>query len=115
MTPTKNIVFMFGLLIMVFFFFTQTVGYAKKKNTYFETLQENLIKDGFDKHTIIRLYSHPKVYFETKKASLFLFHREEVLNYDQFTSPGNIRKSRKYMAKHKPHLLWAEKKYGVNK
>ncbi|MBW1727486.1 MAG: lytic murein transglycosylase [Deltaproteobacteria bacterium] len=115
MTPIKTIVFMFGLLIMAFFFFTQTVGYAKKRNTYFETLQESLIKDGFDKHTIIRLYSHPKVYFETKKASLFLFHREAVLNYDHFTSPGNIQKSRKYMAKHKPDLLRAERTYGVNK
>jgi len=115
MTPIKNIVFMFGLLIMVFFFFIQTVVHAKKRDIYFETLQERLLKDGFDKNTIIRLYSNPKVYFETKKASLFLFHREAVLNYDQFTSPGNIQKSRKYMAKYKPDLLRAETTYGVNK
>lgn len=115
MTPIKNIVFMFGLLIMVFFFFTQTAAHTKKRDTYFETLQESLIKDGFDKNTIIRLYSNPKVYFEVKGASLFLFHREAELNYDQFTLPRNIQKSRKYMAKHKPDLLRAEKKYGVNK
>ena len=106
---------MFGLLIVIFFFFTQTAGYAKKRHVYFKTLQESLIKDGFDKHTIIKLYSHPKVYFETKKASRFLSHRESVLNYDQFTSSINIRKSRKYMAKHKPDLLRAERTYGVNK
>ena len=115
MTPIKNIVFMFVLLIIVFISFTPAVVHAKDSDKYFETLQENLIKDGFDKNTIIRLYSNPKVYFETKKASLFLSHREAVLNYDQFTSPGNIQKSRKYMAKHKPELLRAEKKYGVNK
>lgn len=115
MTQNKNIVFMFGLLIVTFFFFTQTAGYAKKKHVYFETLQQSLIKDGFDKHMIIKLYSHPKVYFETKKASRFLSHRESVLNYDQFTSPKNIRKSRKYMAKHKSDLLQAEKTCGVNK
>ncbi len=115
MTTIKNIVFMFFLLIIVFIIFTQTVAHAKKRDTYFETLQESLIKDGFDKNKIIRLYNNPKVYFETKKASLFLFHREAVLNYDQFTSPGNIQKSREYMAKHKPDLLRAERTYGVNK
>jgi len=115
MTPIKNIVFMFGLLIMVFFFFTQTVAHAKNSDRYFETVQESLIKDGFDKNTIVKLYSNPKVYFETKKASLFLFHREAVLNYDQFTSPGNIQKSRKYMAKHKLELARAERTFGVKK
>lgn len=115
MSPIKNTVFGFGLLIVGLVCFSQTAVYAKNSDTYFETLQERLIKDGFDKNTIIRLYNNPKVNFETKKASLFLFHRESVLNYDQFTSPGNIKKSRNYMAKHKPDLLRAEKKYGVNK
>ena len=115
MTTIKNIVFMFILFIIVFIIFTQTVAHAKNSDRYFETLQESLIKDGFDKNTIIRLYNNPKVRFESKGASLFLFHREAVLNYDQFTAPGNIQKSRKYMAKHKPELLRAEKKYGVNK
>ena len=115
MTPIKHTVFGFALLIMGWVCFTQTAVHAKNSHSYFETLQESLIKDGFDKNTIIRLYSNPKVYFETKKASLFLFHREAVLNYDQFTSPGNIQKSRKYMAKYKPDLLRAETTYGVNK
>lgn len=115
MTTIKNIVFMFVLLIIVFIIFTQTVVHAKKSDRYFETLQESLIKDGFDKNTIIRLYSNPKVCFESKGASLFLFHREAVLNYDQFTLPRYIHNARKYMDKHKPELLRAEKKYGVNK
>ena len=114
MTPIKHTVFGFGLLIMGWVCFTQTAVHAKNSHTYFDTLQESLIKDGFDKNTIIKLYSHPKVYFETKKASGFLSHRESVLNYDQFTLPKNIRKSRKYMAKHKPDLLKAEETYGVN-
>lgn len=115
MTPIKHTVFGFGLLIMGWVCFTQTAVHAKNRHTYFETLQESLIKDGFDKNTIIKLYSNPKVYFETKKASGFLSHRESVLNYDQFTLPKNIRNSRKYMAKHKPELLKAERTYGVNK
>ena len=115
MTTIKNTIFGLALLIMGVVFFTQTAAHAKNSHTYFETLQERLIKDGFDKNTIIKLYSNPKVYFETKKASRFLSHREAVLNYDQFTLPKNIHESRKYMAKHKPDLLKAERTYGVNK
>jgi membrane-bound lytic murein transglycosylase B len=115
MTPIKHTVFGFGLLIMGCVCFTQTAVHAKNSHTYFKTLQDRLIKDGFDKHTIIRLYSNPKVYFETKKASGFLSHRESVLNYDQFTLPENIHQSRKYMVKHEPDLLKAERIYGVNK
>jgi membrane-bound lytic murein transglycosylase B len=115
MTPIKNKVFGFALLIMGWVCFTQTSVHAKNSHTYFDTLQESLIKDGFDKNMIIKLYSNPKIYFETKKASGFLSHSESVLNYDQFTLPKNIRNSRKYMAKHKPDLLKAERIYGVNK
>jgi len=115
MTPIKHIVFGFALLIMGWVCFTQTAVHAKNSHTYFDTLQESLIKDGFDKNTIIKLYSNPKVYFETKKASGFLSHRESVLNYDQFALPKNIRKSRKYMTKHEPDLLKAERIYGVDK
>ena len=115
MPSIKHTVFGFGLLIMGWVCFIQTAVHAKNSHTYFDTLQESLIKDGFDKNRIAKLYSNPNVYFETKKASGFLSHRESVLNYDQFTSPKNIRKSRKYMARHKPDLLKAERTFGVNK
>ena len=115
MTLIKNIVIMLVVLMMVFFMFTRTGVHAKNSDRYFKTLQESLIKEGFDKNTIIGLYNNPKVYFETRKASLFLMHREAVLNYDQFSSPENIQKSRNYMTRHKTDLLRAEKQYGVNK
>ncbi|MGD9334936.1 MAG: lytic murein transglycosylase [Desulfobacterales bacterium] len=115
MTPNKNKVLGFGLLIMGWICFTHTAVHARTSHTYFKTLQESLIKDGFDKTRIIKIYSNPQVHFETKKAFRFLSHREAVLNYDQFTLPGNIRNSLKYMDKYKPHLLKAESTYGVNK
>ena len=115
MATIKNVVFMFVLLIIVFIIFTQTVAHAKNSDKYFETVQESLIKDGFDKNTIIRLYNNPKVYFEEKGVSLFLFHREAVLNYDQFALPRHIHKARKYMDKHKLELARAERTFGVKK
>jgi membrane-bound lytic murein transglycosylase B len=114
MTPKKNIVFMFGLLITVFFFHAQTVANAKNSDRYFESLQKSLIKDGFDKNIITRLYNQPQVYFEGKGVSRFLVHSEAKLNYDQFASNKSIHNALIYMDTYKKELAKAEKAYGVN-
>jgi membrane-bound lytic murein transglycosylase B len=114
MTQKKNIVFMFGLLITVFFFHAQTVANAKNSDRYFESLQKSLIKDGFDKNIITRLYNQPQVYFEGKGVSRFLVHSEAKLNYDQFASNKSIHNALIYMDKYKKELAKAEKAYGVN-
>ena len=105
---------MFGLLITVFFFHAQTVANAKKSDRYFESLQKSLIKDGFDKNIITRLYNQPQVYFEGKGVSRFLVHSEAKLNYDQFASNKSIHNALIYMDTYKKELAKAEKAYGVN-
>lgn len=105
---------MFGLLITVFFFHAQTVANAKNSDRYFESLQKSLIKDGFDKNIITRLYNQPQVYFEGKGVSRFLVHSEAKLNYDQFASNKSIHNALIYMDKYKKELAKAEKAYGVN-
>ncbi len=106
---------MFGLLITVFFFHAQTVANAKNNDRYFESLQKSLIKDGFDKNIITRLYNRPQVYFEGKGVSRFLVHSEAKLNYDQFASNKSIHNALIYMEKYKKELAKAEEAYGVNK
>jgi len=88
---------------------------AGKKVGYFESLQQKLIKDGFEETRIKSLYNRPEVDFETKGVSLFLVHREARLNYDQFTTQASIQKALKYMEKYKTELAKVEKKYGVSK
>ena len=105
---------MFGLLITVFFFHAQTVANAKNSDRYFESLQKSLIKDGFDKNIITRLYNQPQVYFEGKGVSRFLVHSEAKLNYDQFASNKSIHNALIYMDTYKKELAKAEKAYGVN-
>lgn len=105
---------MFGLLITIFFFHAQTVANAKNSDRYFESLQKSLIKDGFDKNIITRLYNQPQVYFEGKGVSRFLVHSEAKLNYDQFASNKSIHNALIYMEKYKKELAKAEKAYGVN-
>ena len=111
----KYVTFFIVMLFLVFIQPLPIVTGAENSDIYFKTLQKRLIKDGFDPHTITELYSHPKVYFETKGVSLFLVHREARLNYDQFLSPKLIRKARQYMATHEPALSQTEKEYSVDR
>jgi peptidoglycan lytic transglycosylase B len=102
-------------LMLNFFFLTQNSAGSRKSGKYFESLQDRLIKDGFDKDRILALYKRPEVYFEIKGVSRFLVHREAELNYDQFSSKKSIRNALRYMMHHKKELERTEKNYGVDK
>ncbi|MFC1829827.1 lytic murein transglycosylase, partial [Thermodesulfobacteriota bacterium] len=104
-----------SLLIFSFILPVLTEAGTKKETLYYKSLQERLIKDGFEKDKIAALYSRQEVDFETKGISLFLIHREARLNYDQFATRESIQKASAYMEKHSVALESAEKKYGVNK
>ncbi|MCP4692587.1 MAG: lytic murein transglycosylase [Desulfobacterales bacterium] len=81
---------------------------------YFDALQARLIKDGFDKKWIHRLYNRPGVAFETIGVALFFQHRESRLNYKQFTDGPDVAKGKKYMKRRREALAAAEKQYGVD-
>jgi len=88
---------------------------TEKNSNYFDSLQEKLINDGFDKDIIKIIYSNPKVDFETKGVSLFFVHSEARLDYNQYTVIRQIKKAGLYMKKHNVELSQAEKIYGVDK
>jgi membrane-bound lytic murein transglycosylase B len=113
--PVKYVIFLTGFLILNFFCLTQNAVGSRKSGRYFGSLQDRLIRDGFDKDRIFAIYKRPEVYFEIKGVSRFLVHREAELNYDQFASKKSIRNALKYMAQHKEALQRAEKTYGVDK
>ena len=114
-TTKKYTIFLMGLLILNFIFFSQNAAGSKNSDKYFESLQKRLIEDGLDKDRISELYKRPEVYFETKGVSRFLVHRETSLNYNQFTSKKSIRSALKYMEQHQKTLENAETTYGVDK
>ncbi len=85
-----------------------------KKIDHFEFIQKKLIKDGFNREKIKRLYRRPQVFFEAEGATLLFTYSEAKLNYDQFAADGPIDKAKKYMKKYKEDLDRTEKAYGVN-
>ena len=96
---SKYIVFFISLLLLTFISPSQTVAEAETSGRYFNSLQERLIKDGFNKSTITEIYNKPQVYFETKGIAHYLGHNEAKLNYDQFASVESIQKALEYIEK----------------
>ena len=82
---------------------------------YFGSLQERLIKDGFEAHTIRNIYGRPEVTFETRGISLYFVHQESNVRYHQYTEAGQIKRAKKYMQAYQEQLQYAEQTYGVDK
>jgi membrane-bound lytic murein transglycosylase B len=88
---------------------------ATNNDNHFDSLQKQLIKDGFHPETIARLYNRPQVYFEADGAVLLFTYSEAKLDYGQFSNDWSIRKAKNYMQQHKEDLESAEKAYGVDR
>ena len=103
------------IVFLVFLCFSACLHAAEKKSDIFHNLRLKLEQDGFDRETISRYYSHPKVVFETKAVGRYFQHRESSLNYNQFLTPVSLRKAENYMQKNRYWLEKAESEYGVDK
>jgi membrane-bound lytic murein transglycosylase B len=104
-----------GLMMLSIMPSIQDPVIADNSRVYFESLQQRLIIEGFDKVMIKDLYNRPEVYFDFKGVSRYFVHREAKLNYDQFTSKSSIKKAKKYMSKYSTELSRAERICGVDK
>jgi membrane-bound lytic murein transglycosylase B len=109
------IVLLTGLMMLSIAPSFQNHAIADNRKVYFESLQQRLIMEGFDKDMIKDLYNRSEVYFDFEGVSRYFVHREAKLNYDQFTSKNSIKKAKKYMRKYSTELSRAERIYGVDK
>jgi membrane-bound lytic murein transglycosylase B len=88
-------------------------GEPSRSHAPYATLQERLIKEGFDRSFVRSLYSKPEVAFDQKGAVSYFSHREATLNYDQFLTQTSIDQAIDYLGQHKKALKQAKKAYGV--
>ncbi len=113
----------FGLPAVLLFFaaFSLTVAsiappcLAGADGLYFRTLQQQLMRDGFDGTWIRKLYADPRIDFDMQGVSRYFVHSEGALNYDQFKAPDAILNARRYMKAHKDPLARAERIHGVDR
>jgi membrane-bound lytic murein transglycosylase B len=103
------------LFLFVFSYTLPSDAASGSEKEHFDLLGERLVKEGFDRKYIEKIYGNPKVQLETKGISLFSVHKESKLNYKQFLSKSNIRKAKKYLNNHLKTLQNAEKEFGVEK
>lgn len=120
MIPTGkkyNVFIFFFSFAFLFFFISQINTYAGYTNSheYFNSLEKSLVKEGFNKKTINKIFDSEKVYFETKGIYSYLIHSEARVKYKQYASSKSIQNALKYMDAHKTELARAEKMYGVDK
>lgn len=85
------------------------------QQAFYKSLQQRLIKDGFDAKFIEKIYASSQLRFEVKGISLYFMHNEATLNYDQFLSRKSIAKARDYMAQHQNDLENARKRFEVDR
>jgi membrane-bound lytic murein transglycosylase B len=104
-----------SLSLLVFGFLTSAPCAAASDARYFSSLQQRLMRDGFDAGWIRKIYADPRIDFDMRGISLYFVHSEGSLDYDQFTEPAAIHKARRYMATHKGPLARAERRHGVDR
>jgi membrane-bound lytic murein transglycosylase B len=88
-------------------------GQTVSASEFFATLQNRLIKDGFDPELVHELYDRPGVGFEIRGVGSFFRHSEARLNYGQFLTDRRIQMARQYVVEHSGALAAAEDRYGV--
>ena len=112
----QKFIILFISAIFIIMVFTPAQSFETEENSnYFDSLQEKLINDGFDKDIVKIIYGNPEVTFEAKGVSLFFMHSEARLDYDQYTVKQQIKKARGYIKKYNEELTQAEQIYGVDK
>ena len=117
MIQLERVTWICGILLFSFAMLFSSVGSAQQlteMDTVFESLEKQLVSDGFDKEEINAIYSDSQVSFNSKAISRFLTYREGKLNYDQFVSNRSIGKAKAYMKTYEAELKKAEKAYGVD-
>jgi membrane-bound lytic murein transglycosylase B len=110
----KFCMMIFCLIILTSFPEAKPMAASDENEAVFESLQKELIKDGFDPQTIRNLYSRPQVSFEAEGVAVFFTYSEAGVDYDQFANDWSIRRARKFMQEYQADLTRTEEVYGVD-
>jgi len=82
----------------------------------FAALQANLVRSGFDRDYIQRLFTDPRVEFLPNVVTKIAYQRKEKkADYSHFLTSANVEKGRRFLAEHQRFLSQAETAFGVPK
>lgn len=103
------------MLVVFLVLQVESVAAEQESMNYFASLEKRLIADGFDEKIIKDLYSQPGVIFESRGISTYFVHHESKVDYDQYSEKSQIKRAKKYIAKHRSAFTQVEKQYGVDR
>lgn len=88
-------------------------GSVLAADSMYDTLQKQLVQDGFDQAQIANFYDDPQCFFSKGMVIMFFQHDESKLDYKQFESDTDIANCKAYLNSHKQYFDKAEAEYGV--
>jgi len=116
----NNYKFLFPFLVLIFSLVTTDV-YAKELaqcqnvSAIFKDLTNKLIKDGFKKEEICKIFSDRRVTFNPRVMPRKVVHKESKLHYDIFLDEKRIRRAKKYLNTYRQLFDSIEQEYGIPK
>jgi membrane-bound lytic murein transglycosylase B len=82
-------------------------------HSYFEIVKNNLIKEGFNKEYINRIYSSNNITYEFNSVTLFFTVSEYKLDYDKFLGKEYVVNGIKYINRYKKTFDYFEEQFSV--
>ncbi|MFH1288086.1 MAG: lytic murein transglycosylase [bacterium] len=98
-------------LILILFIFK--LPFVSAESNVFETLKQNLIKDGFDPEFIEKVYSRSYSEYISYIITINVKQSESGSNYVQFNKNSVIKKVKRYISKNNEFLIELYGKYNV--
>jgi membrane-bound lytic murein transglycosylase B len=109
--PNMKSLYKFFVILFLIFSFIPPLSHAD--HSYFEYIKKKLIKDGFDKKYIEKIYSHESITFEFGSTILFFIVSEYKLDYEKFLDSEFVLKGKKYIKDHKTAFSYAKQNFNV--
>ncbi len=109
-------IFLNTVFVLLVLLATPTLGEQDAHDAgMFASLEQRLIKDGFDGCLVECIFKNSQLTFDPRGAGLYFVHNESILDYESFANATSIFLARRYMKKHGELFDRVERAYGVDK
>ncbi len=92
------------------------MGAGAESPAAFAALQASLIRSGFDREYVQKVFNDPRAEFLPNVVNKIAYQRKErKADYSHFLKPENVEKGRRFLAEHRRFLSQTETAFGVPK
>lgn len=114
MKREPNMKSLYKFFVIIFLFSSSIPSISNADHSYFDFIKKKLIKDGFDKKYIEKIYSPDSITFEFGSTTLFFIISEYKLDYEKFLDQKFVSNAKKYIKEHQTAFSYAEQNFNVS-